>query len=182
MFTPSMASQLSILLIALAMLLLLTAHVEAHEISIHENRSVMKTLHQHTLISDGNVPEEDATIYSLWWEYRAAKDGSEKKTDILKQLSDEMWRRINLDGRVQFIGVILFGPVKGPKILKSFRSPVVNDWQCYKSMIKLFEGECGSINTECGDKAFRALANLCNNKVSLTAAKEAFGAACMVKM
>ncbi|THG14681.1 hypothetical protein TEA_004751 [Camellia sinensis var. sinensis] len=114
--------------------------------------------------------------------YRAAKDGSEKKTDILKQLSDEMWRRINLDGRVQFIGVILFGPVKGPKILKSFRSPVVNDWQCYKSMIKLFEGECGSINTECGDKAFRALANLCNNKVSLTAAKEAFGAACMVKM
>ncbi|GMQ05027.1 hypothetical protein CsSME_00050227 [Camellia sinensis var. sinensis] len=176
-----MASQLSILLIALAMLLLLTAHVEAHEISIHENRSVMKTLHQHTLISDGNVPEEDATIFSLWWEYRAAKDGSEKKTDTLKQLSDEMWRRINLDGRVQFIGVILFGPVKGPKILKSFRSPVVNDWQCYKSMIKLFEGECGSINTECGDKAFRALANLCNNKVSLTAAKEAFGAACMVK-
>lgn len=44
-----------------------------------------------------------------------------------------------LDGSVELIGVLLYGPGKGSSVLHSVRDsglPLVDDWTCLKSMVK----------------------------------------------
>lgn len=72
-------------------------------------------------------------------QYKNSEEGS-KKTEILKQITDTMRHRTHLDGSIDLIGTILYGPVKGSSILNSVREPgfpLVDDWQCLKSMVLL---------------------------------------------
>ncbi|XP_012475963.1 vacuolar-processing enzyme [Gossypium raimondii] len=125
------------------------------------------------------VNQRDADILFLWHMYKNSEDGL-KKTEILKQITETKRHRIHLDGSIDLIGTLLYGPAKGSAILKSVREtglPLVDDWQCLKSVVRLFETHCGSL-TQYGMKHMRAFANICNSGVSQALMEEACTAAC----
>ncbi|KAK4400352.1 Vacuolar-processing enzyme [Sesamum angolense] len=55
--------------------------------------------------------------------------------------------------------------------------PLADDWDCLKSMVRLFEAHCGSL-TQYGMKHMRAFANICNSGVSSADMEDACMAAC----
>jgi len=66
-------------------------------------------------------------------------DKPEKKRKILEEITQTMKHRVHLDGSIELIGKLLFGPNNGPHILSSKRKPripLVDDWDCLKSMVK----------------------------------------------
>ncbi|KAK4486403.1 hypothetical protein RD792_009077 [Penstemon davidsonii] len=126
------------------------------------------------------VNQRDADLLFLWERYKRLEDGTKKKAEFLKEITDTLLHREHLDGSMDIIGVILFGPEKGPSALKSVRDqglPLVDDWECLKSTVRLFEAHCGSL-TQYGMKHMRAFANICNNGVSQDEMEEACMAAC----
>ncbi|KAG7584852.1 Peptidase C13 legumain [Arabidopsis thaliana x Arabidopsis arenosa] len=126
----------------------------------------------------GVVNQRDADLLFLWHMYRTSEDGSRKKDDTLKELTETTRHRKHLDASVELIGTILFGPAMN--VLNSVREPglpLVDDWECLKSMVRVFETHCGSL-TQYGMKHMRAFANVCNNGVSKELLEEASAAAC----
>ncbi|KAJ8767654.1 hypothetical protein K2173_018212 [Erythroxylum novogranatense] len=126
------------------------------------------------------INQRDAELLFLWEMYKRLNDGSDKKTQILKQITHTTKHRAHLDSSIDLIGTLLFGPKKGGNILKHVRepgSPLVDDWNCLKSMVRLFETHCGSL-TQNGMKHMRAFANVCNNGVEQALLEEACVAAC----
>jgi len=127
----------------------------------------------------GIVNQRDADILFLWQMYKR-KEGSEEKKEMLKQIKNEVEHRTHLDVSVKLIGTLLYGPGKGTSILNSVRAPglpLVDDWACLKSAVRLFESHCGSL-TQYGMKHMRAFANICNSGVSQDSLEEACLAAC----
>ncbi|CAE5962391.1 unnamed protein product [Arabidopsis arenosa] len=126
----------------------------------------------------GVVNQRDADLLFLWHMYRTSEDGSRKKDDTLKELTETTRHRKHLDASVELIGTILFGPTMN--VLNSVREPglpLVDDWECLKSMVRVFETHCGSL-TQYGMKHMRAFANVCNNGVSKELLEEASASAC----
>ncbi|KAE9614175.1 hypothetical protein Lal_00016625 [Lupinus albus] len=126
------------------------------------------------------VNQRDAEIVFMWQLYKRLDNQQEKKTEILKQIAETVKHRNHLDGSVELIGVFLFGPGKSSSVLESIRVPglpLVDDWSCLKSMVRLFETHCGSL-TQYGMKHMRAFANICNNGISKASIEEACIAAC----
>lgn len=75
---------------------------------------------------------------ALLLQYQTSEDGSRKKDDTLKELTEETRHRKHLDASVELIGMILFGPTTS--LLNSVREPglpLVDDWECLKSMVKV---------------------------------------------
>ncbi|KAK4338292.1 hypothetical protein RND71_042779 [Anisodus tanguticus] len=126
------------------------------------------------------VNQRDADLLFLWERYKKLEDNSFEKAKLRKEITETMLHRQHLDGNIEAIGVLLFGPTKGSSVLNSVRKPglpLVEDWDCLKSTVRLFEVHCGSL-TQYGMKHMRAFANICNNGVSRDAVEEAFMAAC----
>ncbi|KAL2321607.1 hypothetical protein Fmac_025986 [Flemingia macrophylla] len=126
------------------------------------------------------VNQRDAELVFMWQMYQRSNHHPEKKTDILKQIAETVKHRKHLDGSVELIGVLLFGPGKGSSVLQSVRDPglpLVDDWTCLKSMVRVFETHCGSL-TQYGMKHMRAFANICNSGISEASMEEASVAAC----
>ncbi|XP_039022701.1 vacuolar-processing enzyme-like isoform X3 [Hibiscus syriacus] len=132
------------------------------------------------------INQRDADVLFLWYmvvsfviQYKNSEDGSKKK-EIMTQITETMRHRIHLDGSIDLIGTLLYGPAKGSAILNAIREPglpLVDVWQCLKHMVRLFEIHCGSL-TQYGMKHMRAFANICNNGVSRSLMEEACFAAC----
>ncbi|KAF3942539.1 hypothetical protein CMV_030814, partial [Castanea mollissima] len=125
------------------------------------------------------INQRDAELFFLWQMYKKLENGSQKN-EILKQITETMRHRTHLDGSIKLIGTFLYGPHKGSSIFNSVREPgmpLVDDWGCLKSMVRLFENYCGSL-TQYGMKHMRAFANICNSGVSKDSVEEAFVAAC----
>ncbi|KAE8671754.1 Vacuolar-processing enzyme [Hibiscus syriacus] len=69
--------------------------------------------------------------------YKNSEDGSKKK-EIMTQITETMRHIIHLDGSIDLIGTLLYGPAKGSAILNAIRepgSPIVDDWKCLKHMV-----------------------------------------------
>lgn len=91
-----------------------------------------------------------------------------------------MKHRAHVDNSINLIGQVSFGRQRGSSILSAVRPsglPLVDDWQCLKSMVSLFEAECGLL-TQYGMKYMRAFGNICNNGISEIAMQEASMAVC----
>ncbi|TMW86837.1 hypothetical protein EJD97_020826 [Solanum chilense] len=126
------------------------------------------------------VNQRDADLLFLWERYKKLEDNSLEKAKLRKEITETMLHRQHIDGSVDAVGVFLFGPIKGGPVLSSVRKPglpLVDDWECLKSTVRLFEAHCGSL-TQYGMKHMRAFANICNNGISRDAMEEAFMAAC----
>lgn len=77
---------------------------------------------------------------ALVLQYQTSVDGSRKKYDILKELTETTRYRKHLDASVELIGTVLFGPAT--EVLNSVREPglpLVDDWECLKSMVKVLQ-------------------------------------------
>ncbi|XP_055961438.1 vacuolar-processing enzyme-like [Mercurialis annua] len=126
------------------------------------------------------VNQRDAELLFMWQMYKRSENGSEKKKQILQKIKETVKHRSHLDSSMELIGDLLFGPKNGSKILKSIRqpgSPLVDDWSCLKSMVRVFETHCGSL-TQYGMKHMRVFANVCNAGVSRASMEDASAAAC----
>ncbi|KAF5729879.1 vacuolar-processing enzyme [Tripterygium wilfordii] len=135
--------------------------------------------HLHLLKQMEVINQRDAEILFLWKMYNRAENRS-KKNEILKQIKETMGHRTHLDGSMELIGTLLYGPQKGSAVLSTVRatgSPLVDDWECLKSMVRVFENHCGSL-TQYGMKYMRAFANICNSGTSPESMAAASGAAC----
>ncbi|KAL4018969.1 hypothetical protein IC575_022601 [Cucumis melo] len=126
------------------------------------------------------INQRDADIFFLWQMYRKFEDGTNEKAQILEEIRETVTHRSHLDGSIRMIGFLLFGPEKGSNVLDDVRAsglPLVDDWECLKSMVRVLESYCGSL-TQYGMKHMRALANICNRGVSEASMREASMAAC----
>eukprot|EP01018_Ginkgo_biloba_P028268 Gb_24750 [translate_table: standard] len=116
-----------------------------------------------------NVNQRDADLLYLWQKYKRSKDDTAEKLKAQKEMVELMTHRMHLDKSVDLIGKLLFGSEMGPHVLKAVRppgQPLVDDWDCLKTMVRTFESHCGSLS-QYGMKHMRALANICNQGVSV---------------
>ena len=75
-------------------------------------------------------------------QYKRMKDGSAEKVKLLEQITNTENYRKHLDGSVDIIGASLFGQERSPSVLTHVRAPglpVVDDWECLKSMVRKFQ-------------------------------------------
>ncbi|XP_009764212.1 vacuolar-processing enzyme-like [Nicotiana sylvestris] len=110
------------------------------------------------------VNQRDVHLMHLWSKFRSAPKGSARKTEAQRQLREAISQREHVDNSVRHIGEVLFGVEKGPEVLQTVRpagQPLVDDWDCLKSFVKIFESQCGKL-TPYGRKHVRGFANLCN--------------------
>lgn len=126
------------------------------------------------------VNQRDADILFMWKRYEQLNVGSEEKLRALMEIKETMAHRKHLDSSIDFIGKLVFGFANGPSVLEAARSPgqpLVDNWDCLKRMVRIFESQCGSL-TQYGMKHMRAFANICNNGVSEDKMMEASTSAC----
>ncbi|XP_042441308.1 vacuolar-processing enzyme-like [Zingiber officinale] len=106
--------------------------------------------------------------------YERLEEGSNKKKEILSEITEIMMHRAHLDSSIELIGNLIFGSAVAPSVLKTVRpsgQALVDDW------VQAFESHCGSL-TQYGMKYMRAFANICNEGVSKDAMEEACGNVC----
>uniref|UniRef100_A0A2N9H3Q4 Legumain prodomain domain-containing protein n=1 Tax=Fagus sylvatica TaxID=28930 RepID=A0A2N9H3Q4_FAGSY len=115
------------------------------------------------------VSQRDASLLYFWHKYHKAPVGSHKKLEAQKQLHDEISYRKHVDYSVNHIGKLLFGNGNSSKVLETVRptgQPVVDDWNCFKMLVRTYEKYCGSLS-KYGMKYMRAIANMCNVGVTM---------------
>jgi legumain len=129
----------------------------------------------------GAVNQRDADLVYYWQKFQRSPDGSSKKLDAQKQLLDVMNHRVHVDNSIELVGKLLFGSEKGIEVLKTVRpagQPLVDDWDCLKSMVRSFESHCGSLS-QYGMKHMRSLANICNAGIKKETMTEVAAQACL---
>ncbi|KAL5071715.1 hypothetical protein RYX36_022602 [Vicia faba] len=115
-------------------------------------------------IPSAAVNQRDADLIHFWEKFRKAPEGSSRKNEAEKQVLEAMSHRKHIDNSVKLIGKLLFGIEKGTELFDAVRpagSPLVDNWDCLKTMVKTFETHCGSLS-QYGMKHMRSFANICN--------------------
>ncbi|KZV37220.1 Gamma vacuolar processing enzyme [Dorcoceras hygrometricum] len=111
------------------------------------------------------VNQRDADLLYFWDKFRRAPEGSARKLEAQKQLAEAMEHRSHVDSSMKRIGELHFGEALGPQVLNTVRlagQPLVDDWDCLKSLVRTYETHCGSLATY-GMRHMRSLANICNS-------------------
>ncbi|KAG6739493.1 hypothetical protein POTOM_057091 [Populus tomentosa] len=127
------------------------------------------------------VNQRDADLVHFWDKYRKAPEGSSRKFEAQKQFFEAMSHRMHIDHSIKLIGKLLFGIEKASEVLNAIRpagQPLVDDWDCLKTLVRTFETHCGSVS-QYGMKHMRSLANLCNAGVGTEQMAEASAQACV---
>ncbi|CAH8369523.1 unnamed protein product [Eruca vesicaria subsp. sativa] len=112
--------------------------------------------------------------------YRKAPEGSTRKAQAQKQVLEAMSHRLHVDNSVLLTGKLLFGISEGPAVLNKVRPagmPLVDDWDCLKTLVRAFEWHCGSLS-QYGFKHMRSIANMCNAGIQMEQMEEAAMQAC----
>ncbi|XP_078167435.1 beta vacuolar processing enzyme [Carex rostrata] len=126
------------------------------------------------------VNQRDADLLFLWKRYEQLEGRPQERSKVFKEITETMVHRKHLDSSIKFIGELLFGIEHGSSILETIRKasqPLVDDWDCLKRMVQVFESHCGSL-TQYGMKHIRAFANICNHGISKHRMEEAARTAC----
>ncbi|XP_022872058.1 vacuolar-processing enzyme-like [Olea europaea var. sylvestris] len=131
-------------------------------------------------LSSKAVNQRDADLLHFWNKFLKAPEGSVRKFEAQKQLANAMAHRTHIDSSIKLVGKLLFGIEKGPEVLKNIRptgQPLVDDWDCLKSLVRSFETHCGSLS-QYGMKHMRSIANICNAGIKQEQMAEASAQAC----
>ncbi|KAM5565977.1 vacuolar-processing enzyme [Rosa sericea] len=127
------------------------------------------------------INQRDADLVHFWDKFRKAPEGSPRKAQAQKEFLEAMSHRMHIDESMKLIGKLLFGIKKGPEVLSAVRpagQPLVDDWDCLKTMVRSFETYCGSLS-QYGMKHMRSLANICNAGMTKEQMAEASAQACV---
>ncbi|KMT17967.1 hypothetical protein BVRB_2g033130 [Beta vulgaris subsp. vulgaris] len=130
--------------------------------------------------SSNAVNQRDADLIHFWNKFRKASEGSQRKINAQKQFMEVMSHRVHLDDSIKLIGKLLFGIEKGLGVLQTVRptgQPLVDDWNCLKTLVRTFEKHCGSLS-QYGMKHMRSIANICNAGITTNQMAEASAQAC----
>ncbi|KAL1314735.1 hypothetical protein AAHE18_16G210500 [Arachis hypogaea] len=114
------------------------------------------------------VNQRDALLHYLSHKFKNAPEGSKERMEAQKGLIEEIAQREHVDNSVKAIADHLFGEEYRTSLISSVRpsgQPLVDDWDCFKNYIKIYESYCGALSTY-GRKYTRAIANICNAGVS----------------
>ncbi|KAM7507562.1 hypothetical protein LguiA_018015 [Lonicera macranthoides] len=131
-------------------------------------------------LSSKAINQRDADLLHFWHKYSRAVEGSVRKLEAQKQFAEAMAHRMHLDSSIKLVGKLLFGIEKGPEVLKMVRpvgQPLVDDWDCLKTLVRTFEKHCGSLS-QYGMKHMRSIANICNAGIQTEQMDEASAQAC----
>ncbi|KAG5034058.1 Vacuolar-processing enzyme [Glycine soja] len=139
-------------------------------------------VHKNSLVPPSKaVNQRDADLIHFWDKFRKAPVGSSRKAAAEKQILEAMSHRMHIDDSMKRIGKLLFGIEKGPELLSSVRpagQPLVDDWDCLKTLVRTFETHCGSLS-QYGMKHMRSFANFCNAGIRKEQMAEASAQACV---
>ncbi|THG21667.1 hypothetical protein TEA_000296 [Camellia sinensis var. sinensis] len=127
------------------------------------------------------VNQRDADLLHFWDKFRKAPEGSPRKLEAQKQFVEAMSHRMHIDNSMKMVGKLLFGIEKGPEVLNTVRpsgQPLVDDWDCLKTLVRTFETHCGSLS-QYGMKHMRSVANICNAGIQKEQMAEASAQACI---
>ncbi|KAM0069812.1 putative legumain protein [Helianthus debilis subsp. tardiflorus] len=126
--------------------------------------------------SMGVVDQREADLHSMWHMYKEWTGEPQQKEELLNEIKEITIHRTLLDSSMITINAQLLGDTQHGS-QRGSGLPLVNDWNCLKSMVRTFETHCGSL-TQYGMKHTRTFANACNNGVSEEAMYEAAKATC----
>ncbi|KAE9468054.1 hypothetical protein C3L33_00015, partial [Rhododendron williamsianum] len=129
--------------------------------------------------SDNNDLRKE-TLDQQYEVYRRGPRGSQKKLTAEKQLRDAIKHRAHIDESMMSIVKILFRSANGLMTLETVRpagQPLVDDWSCFKALVRTYEEHCGSLSRY-GRRYARAIANMCNVGVKVEQMAMASAAAC----
>lgn len=107
--------------------------------------------------------QHDADLLYFHHKVRTA-NGSEEEKKAKRELDELLEFRQHIDTSMSLIGSHLVGVENVHRLRSARRSagkPVVDDWDCLKSMVRAYETHCGSLS-QYGQRHMRSLANLCN--------------------
>ncbi|KAK4353340.1 hypothetical protein RND71_028858 [Anisodus tanguticus] len=114
--------------------------------------------------SSKNVDQRNTELFYLFTKHQNAPEGSDEKYETYMKINEVMSQRSQVENKVKHLEELLFGVEKGEEVLHSVRpagQPLVDNWDCLKSYVKIFEAHCGRL-TPYGRKHVRGIANICN--------------------
>lgn len=120
------------------------------------------------------VNQRDADLLHFWHKFRKAPEGSARKTESRQKLAEAVSHRMHIDSSITLLRKLLFGIKTASHAL---RLPLVDDWDCLKTFVRIFETHCGSLS-QYGMKHMRSLADFCNAGITKDQMVEASSQAC----
>ncbi|XP_021888149.1 vacuolar-processing enzyme [Carica papaya] len=132
------------------------------------------------------VSQYDAELLHFQHEFLKAPKNSEARNEARKKLQDEIFYRKQIDYSIKQIAMLLLGEEDGPKMLTLTQPaghPLVQDWDCFKTLIKSLKKNCGwsSSSSRYGMKYTRVVANICNAGINMEHADLVMGQAFSMK-
>ncbi|CAI8612579.1 unnamed protein product [Vicia faba] len=130
-----------------------------------------------------HIDQRDGRLIYLKTKLERALNDSTNKLKAQKELELEITHRKHVDNNFQLISNLLFGKENGSTMLFHVRAPgqpLVDDWDCFKTLIKTYEGHCSPLSNY-GRKYLRAFANMCNAGISVKQMVAAASQACLKK-
>ncbi|KAG6503362.1 hypothetical protein ZIOFF_035674 [Zingiber officinale] len=88
----------------------------------------------------GVINQRDADLLFLWHMYERLEEGSNKKKEILSEITEMMMHRAHLDSSIELNDNLIFGSDVAPSVLKIMRPSVqalVDDWVCLKIVVNI---------------------------------------------
>ncbi|KAL1197726.1 Vacuolar-processing enzyme delta-isozyme [Cardamine amara subsp. amara] len=138
--------------------------------TIPENENFTLTGFTSSPISkSGLVNPRDIPLLYLQRKIQKAPLESPERKEAEKKLFDEMNHRKHIDYSIVEILRLSLKKTNVLDLLTSTRTtgqPLVDDWDCFKTLVKSFENYCGA-TVEYGLKYTGALANVCNMEVDV---------------
>ncbi|KAL2320215.1 hypothetical protein Fmac_029184 [Flemingia macrophylla] len=148
----------------------LATYIGAHPVCLDGNSTSSATAlsFKQSTAKTSFLSQRDAHLHHLRLELHKAPDGSMEKLKAQKVLEDEIAQREHVDNVFHLIGNLLFGEDSSSTKMLHVRSrglPLVDDWDCFMTLIKTYERHCGKLSIY-GRKYTRAIANMCNAGIS----------------
>ncbi|GAB4854385.1 hypothetical protein Ancab_022971 [Ancistrocladus abbreviatus] len=128
--------------------------------------------------------EHQSDLVYLKEKWLRAPKGAKEKNKARNKLDEEMSHRKHVDNSIRAIGDILFSAQNGvvvPNTVRPVGKPLVDDWDCLKTMVKIYISHCGPLPTY-GKKYMRAFANICNASIPEDHMVQASSQASLVKV
>ncbi|XP_052176743.1 vacuolar-processing enzyme-like isoform X2 [Diospyros lotus] len=130
------------------------------------------------------VSQHDTVLLHFWHKLHKAPEGSQKKLEAQQQFHNEINQRMRIDQIMMFIAKLLFGSENALPMLKNARpagQPMVDDWSCFKTLMRTYEKYCGAMSRY-GMSYARAIANMCNAGIKVEQMAKASAEACTKTM